>query len=537
MRSYYFKSNIKAEPLIWQWYAWPYLIAPSTGACNIVGRHLKIMQSYVQNPAIHAQAVKDPKMLGGPFVDLDGQRVKEIKELIEYTRESCSELIKLNHAIKETDKMLSNEGKGASLEGLYKKLPEMLRGLVEFVYDLNSRPSMRLIEPFLYKAYYSDKYQGIALASIQGDYRSFVFSTPRLGQSDEVYLQIPFSDERLDKLFKYKYDPGNIDEIIELLDVKKGEQPLFRSFFTTDIPIQKTDKNYTGDGVRVRYFGHACVLLETSHTSILFDPVISYSFDNGIPRFTFEDLPDLIDYVVITHNHLDHIMLETLLQLRYKTRHIIFPANNKGVLADPSIKLILQHTGFSSLIELSEVETHCFKDGQITTFPFLGEHCDLNILSKLSYAVQLKDKKFMFAADSNNLDEFLYGRIFDITGDIDMLFLGMECEGAPLTWTYGPLLSNPISRVNDQSRTLSGSNFDKAWSIVNKLKCKSAYVYAMGQEPWLNHVMALNYTPESIQMLESEKFIATCLEYGIESERLFGKKEWILAEYKHLGLS
>ena len=48
----------------------------------------------------------------------------------------------------------------------------------------------------------------------------------------------------------------------------------------------------------------------------------------------------------------------------------------------------------------------------------------------------------------------------------------------------------------------------------------------MGQEPWLNHVMALSYSPESKQIVESNKFVAMCLANGIESERLFGQKEW-----------
>jgi len=51
----------------------------------------------------------------------------------------------------------------------------------------------------------------------------------------------------------------------------------------------------------------------------------------------------------------------------------------------------------------------------------------------------------------------------------------------------------------------------------------------MGQEPWLSHVMGLNYSPESEQMIESNKFINECKAMGIESERPFGKKEWILS--------
>ena len=83
MTLHYLKQTVKGEPLVWKWYAWPHLIAPQTAAVNIVERHLKIMQSYVQNPQIHAQAVKDPKMVGGPFIDLNGKQIDEVKDLIE----------------------------------------------------------------------------------------------------------------------------------------------------------------------------------------------------------------------------------------------------------------------------------------------------------------------------------------------------------------------------------------------------------------------------------------------------------------------
>jgi L-ascorbate metabolism protein UlaG (beta-lactamase superfamily) len=529
MTRYYLKSTIKVEPLIERWYAWPYLIPPATAACNIVDRHLKIMRSYVQNPHIHAQAVKDPKMLGGPFIDLEGQRINEIKELIDETNKNSKTLIALNNALKEIDQIIQNEAKGASLEEFYRRIPTMLRGFIELVYDLNNHPSIRLIEPLLYKAYYKNSTQEIALSNIITDYRKFVLSTPRLNQEDEVYLNIPFSDKRLDTLFRLKQESCELNDIIKLLNVPEAKQKLFKSFFTTTPSKPKNDNNYSGERIRVRYFGHACILVQTQSISILFDPVISYPIQgSSTPRYTFEDLPDQIDFVVITHNHQDHIMFETLLQLRHKIQHIIFPTNQKGALADPSIKLILEHIGFSSLIELSDMQTLAITDGEIIALPFLGEHSDLNIQSKLSYYINLKGKKFMFAADSNNLDEFLYSHIFDLIGQVDMLFLGMECDGAPLTWLYGPLLTTPLSRTLDRSRTLSGSNFDKAWAIVEKLKCDHAYVYAMGQEPWLGYVMALNYSPDSIQILESNKFVATCRANGIKSEILFGRKEWVI---------
>lgn len=109
-----------------------------------------------------------------------------------------------------------------------------------------------------------------------------------------------------------------------------------------------------------------------------------------------------------------------------------------------------------------------------------------------------------------------------------MLFLGMECDGAPLTWLYGPLLSVPLKRTYDRNRTLSGSNFYKAWKITEKSNCKAAFIYAMWQEPWLHYIIALKYSLDSVQIIESDKFVQACKEHGIESERLFGKKEWMI---------
>jgi len=71
--------------------------------------------------------------------------------------------------------------------------------------------------------------------------------------------------------------------------------------------------------------------------------------------------------------------------VRHKVRHIIVPKNNGGGLADPSLKLMLQNMGFSQVEEIDELETITVEGGSITGLPFLGEHADLNIRSKLSH--------------------------------------------------------------------------------------------------------------------------------------------------------
>jgi L-ascorbate metabolism protein UlaG (beta-lactamase superfamily) len=217
-----------------------------------------------------------------------------------------------------------------------------------------------------------------------------------------------------------------------------------------------------------------------------------------------------------------------MLQIRSRVKTIVVPRNGGGALQDPSLKLLLQAAGFSNVIEITDLETLAIEGGAITSLPFLGEHSDLNIQTKAAYAVRLGDHMLVFAADSCNIEPQLYKYLRPLIGEVDVLFLGMECDGAPLTWLYGPLLTQPLNRSMDRSRRLAGSNFERARNIVEDLGCKEVYVYAMGQEPWLNYVMSIKYTEESNPIIASNKLIETCRERGITAERLFGEKEILI---------
>lgn len=63
----------------------------------------------------------------------------------------CSPLISLDKSLKAFNIILQTEATGGSLNHLYEKVPENLKGLVELVYDLNSHPSLRLIESLFIK--------------------------------------------------------------------------------------------------------------------------------------------------------------------------------------------------------------------------------------------------------------------------------------------------------------------------------------------------------------------------------------------------
>ncbi len=521
----YLKPNVVLEPLVDKWYAWSHLISPATAAMNIVHRHLSIIDSYLSAPSIHAEAVLNPKMRGGPFMDFGGKRVDEVEALQKDTHEKHELIVQFAKAIKDLDKLLAAEAKGFGLETLYDKVPDLLKGYVELYYDRNNNPNFRFFESLLYNSdLYKKDMQSISMWLTNNDERPFCLSTPRLEEKEVINLNITFDNTVIDELSKMKRTPQSLGYIKAMLGIPASKEDLFDSFFTETPPPPY--KKYTGDKIRMRYFGHACILVETKDISILVDPLISYyGYHSDVQHFSDSDLPDMIDYVLITHNHQDHILFETLLPLRHKIKNLIVPRTNSGKLEDPDLKLMFDNIGFSNVFALDEMETIKFSDAIITGLPFIGEHSDLNILTKSCFLVKIGDFKLLFLADSRIVESRLYKHIYKQIGDVDVMFIGMECDGAPLTWLYGPLLTKKLARDMDGSRRLAGSDCDKGLSLVDIFNPKELYVYAMGQEPWCEFISSIKYTDESNPIVQSDKLVKICRNRGMIAERLYGEKE------------
>jgi len=522
----YLSPSVAIEPLVDHWYAWWYLLAPATAAMFTAKMHIPLLQSFVTSPAAHVAALANPALRGGPFLDCAADQVPAVQRLLDRTLAGAALPIAFARAIEQLYVLLAGVPPGSSLEPLYPRVPAPLRGYVELTYDLQHRPGFRWIEPLLYtSALYRTSAQSVLLRPLTGDARPHVFSTPRLDDGRLAQLPLAFRDPRVDALVRLRDVPLSVEQAEDQLGITPEQRTLFRACLTPEPPRPPAPR-YDGPGVRVRYFGHACVLLESREVSVLTDPMISYRIPDGPARFSLEDLPARIDYVLITHGHADHLVLETLLHLRARIGTIVVPRNGGGALADPSLKLLLQAAGFSRVVELAELETLELDGGSVTGLPFLGEHCDLAIHSKLAHLVRLGGASLVMAADSNAIEPMLYERVREAVGPIDALFLGMESEGAPMSWTYGPLLAAPLSRKFDHARRSNGSNFERAREIVDRLAPGRVCVYAMGMEPWMGQIMVMGYTATSPQIVESDRLLAACAARGIVASRPYCQDEF-----------
>ena len=503
----FLKDGVILEPLVCRWNAWPHLLSPVQTAMNITFRQLPLLNSFVTNPSLHVVAARDPKLLGGPFVNLPAEKKVDVQQLISDIERDCQDLITLARDLRSFDKTIQTTANGYSLKQLYQKIPASLQGLVELTYDVNHHAKVRILEELVpYNTH--RKIQEISIACVDTSNRPFFMTTPRLRRNDALSLNMCFDDKRLDALFSMRTNPAALDEIAEILEIDKNSRDLFDSFFTTTPPKNRR-RGPVRHGVRISYFGHACVLVESANTSILIDP--TFSWEAGTDgRFTFADLPQELDYVIITHAHQDHFCPEALLHLRHRVGAIVVPSNNSGNIADPSLKIMLARLGYRNIHVVHPLDRLTFEGGEIVSLPFQGEHSELDIFSKQTVYIEMDGRKFVFLADSDGCDKYIYRRLENVIGRVDGLFLGMECYGAPLSWLYGPLLTTAISRRNDESRRLSAANAESAWNTIREIPSSKIYIYAMGQEPWLRYLMGLEYSDNCIQSKEIQRFVSLC---------------------------
>ncbi len=519
------------EPLVNKWVAWAHVIPPVAGSLHLLRYQLRLLESYLSDPQSHATTCQDPKFRSGPFIDIPAEKAGEVREFLTTTKEKQAANIQLAESLLEFQNYLVDHAKGQSIEPFYEHLPPSLRGYVELLYDYYNRPIVRFMESLLYASpYYQPELQSLRIfQETQDRYRPFIMSTPRLVQNNQLDWTMPFASPEVDELFKLDSVPQPLGYIRSLLGLRPNDDDLLRQFLSDE--MRQREEKWEDPNVRIRYLGHACVLIEWNGVSILSDPYIGVMPERTeADHMSYEDLPEKLDYVLITHNHHDHYCLETLLRLRPRIGCLVVPRSFGIFYGDLSLKLLSQNIGFKNVVELDTLETIPLPDGEIIAIPFMGEHADLPH-AKTAYVIRAGKQQIMLAADSNCLDKRVYEHLRQILGPIETIFLGMECVGAPLSWTSGPFLPVAPEFAHEQSRRYNGCNATRALDILEAVGAQRIYIYAMGLEPWLEHLLGLAYTDDAEQIKEAGLLLSQARRRGFaEAQLLYGKHEILLSQ-------
>src|SRR5712691_11920839 len=373
------------EPLVDGFYGWLHSVAPVQAAMNLAFVQVPLLESYLQSPQVHINASRNPELRGGFFVNIEESRSGEVRELLASIKRDRADMLDFAAAVDEAEELVRSSATGFDLTPLYPKIPSALSGLVEIAYDTSNQPSVRYIEPLVYESsVYTEDRQSVQLSLENGVERPFILSTPRLSSPDVLDLRIPFRHPGLEELFRSRVHGTTLSRLRELLELD-DEQAAALSRLLAEKPDLSADR-HIDSGARIRYFNHACLVMQTPEAAIITDPWVNADA-SATGRFSYRDLPDYMDLALITHGHQDHIVLETLLALRGRIGTVVVPRSSRGNTADPSLALYLSHLGLP-VVEVDDFSEVAFPGGTVIATPFLGEHADLDIRAKSTYVAQ-----------------------------------------------------------------------------------------------------------------------------------------------------
>lgn len=181
------------------------------------------------------------------------------------------------------------------------------------------------------------KWLGVGSLGIFGGGASFAAWKP-----SNFYYNGPKSDHFNGTNF---YNPGGV-EPRKLSEVLKwqlaGGKAKWPETYPSSFDGAKPDAGVDGDAIKITMIGHASLLVQVAGLNFITDPVfaeraspVQFAGPKRVnpPGVRFEDLPP-IDYVLLSHNHYDHLDLDSLDRLVKKhDAQIICPLGNDVIIA------------------------------------------------------------------------------------------------------------------------------------------------------------------------------------------------------------
>ncbi|UUC44378.1 MBL fold metallo-hydrolase [Flavobacterium cerinum] len=196
------------------------------------------------------------------------------------------------------------------------------------------------------------------------------------------------------------------------------------------------------------WFGHSSYFLQTNGIKFLIDPVFSGAASpirmttksfGGSDRYTTADIPE-IDYLIITHDHWDHLDYKTIKELKSKV---------KTVICGLGVGEHFEYWGYdkSRIIEKDWNETvQLINSAKLHTTParhFSGRSFSRNKSLWLSFVLETPNKKIFIGGDGGYDSHFK--TIGDQFGPFDLAII--ECGQYDKNWKYIHLMPEEVVQV------------------------------------------------------------------------------------------
>ena len=259
-----------------------------------------------------------------------------------------------------------------------------------------------------------------------------------------------------------------------------------------DLPVVKTNiKALNSEEDVLLWFGHSSYFFRLNGKSFLVDPVFSdyaspFSFINkvfkGTNAFHAEDFPD-IDYLIITHDHWDHLDYKTIINLKPKI---------KKVICSLGVGQHFEYWNFdpTDITELDWYEgTELTKDWQLTATParhFSGRGMKGNQTFWASFVLQTPHYKLFLGGDGGYDKHF--AEIGNKFGPFDLAIL--EQGQYDENWNLIHMMPNQVFKVAAELQT-------------NQILPVHHSKFALANHPWdepLNKIVE-NHTDSTISVL------------------------------------
>jgi len=251
-----------------------------------------------------------------------------------------------------------------------------------------------------------------------------------------------------------------------------------------EIPSIKTNLiNLEKDKDVLVWFGHSSYFIQIDGKKILVDPVLSghaspFSFSikafKGSDPYTTDDIPE-IDYLIITHDHWDHLDYETILKLKPKIKRVICGLGTGAHF---------EHWGYSKniIVEMDWNEQKLLDSGFIAnSVParhFSGRGFKRNQTLWTSFVLQTPTMKIFIGGDGGYDKHFTeIGKAF---GPIDIAILDNGQHNK--NWKYIHLMPDEILQA------FKDLNAKRLFAVHNSK-------FALSNHPWdepLREVKALS---------------------------------------------